>query len=65
MICAAIEVLRSRDTLALINQNKESIHDPIKAVTPERLNNCTVQNSQKAGLHEAIRQARQEWKFSV
>jgi hypothetical protein len=23
MICAAIQVLRSRDTLALINQNKE------------------------------------------
>jgi hypothetical protein len=32
MICAAIKVLRSRDTLALINQNKENIHDPIQSV---------------------------------
>jgi hypothetical protein len=31
MICAAIQVLRYRDTLALINQNKESIHDPIQS----------------------------------
>jgi hypothetical protein len=31
MICAAIQVLRSRDTLALINQNKESIHDPTQS----------------------------------
>jgi hypothetical protein len=31
MICAAIQVLRSRDTLVLINQNKESIHDPIQS----------------------------------
>jgi hypothetical protein len=30
MICAAIQVLRSRDTLALIKQNKESIQDPIQ-----------------------------------
>jgi hypothetical protein len=31
MICAAIQVLLSRDTLALINQNKQSIHDPIQS----------------------------------
>jgi hypothetical protein len=31
IICAAIQVLRSRDTLALINQNKESVHDPIQS----------------------------------
>jgi hypothetical protein len=31
MICAAIQALRSRDTLALINQNKESLHDLIQS----------------------------------
>jgi hypothetical protein len=31
MICAAIQVRPSRDTLALINQNKESVHDSIQS----------------------------------
>jgi hypothetical protein len=65
MICAAIQVLRSRDTLTLINQNKESIHDPIQSGHSWKLKQCTVQNSLKAAVHEASRQARQEWKFSV
>jgi hypothetical protein len=56
MVCAAIQVLRSRDTLALINQNKESIHDPIQSGHSWKLN-CTVQNSLKAGVHEESRQA--------
>jgi hypothetical protein len=42
MICAAIQGLPSRDTLSLINQNKDSIHDLNKAVTHESLNNSTV-----------------------
>jgi hypothetical protein len=51
MICAAIQVLRSRDTLALINQNKESIHDPIQNGQSWKL---------KTTVHEAGRQAMQE-----
>jgi hypothetical protein len=42
MIYAAIQGLPSRDTLALINQKKDSLHDLNKAVTHESLNNCTV-----------------------
>jgi hypothetical protein len=42
MICAAIQVLRSRNTLALINQNKESIHDPIQSGHSWKLKQCTV-----------------------
>jgi hypothetical protein len=64
MICAAIQGLPSRDTLALINQNKDSIHDLNKAVTHESLNNCTPLYKM-AGVHEASRQAKQDWKFSV
>jgi hypothetical protein len=41
-------------------KTKKAYTTQYKAVSHENLNNSTVQNSRKVGLHEASRQARQE-----